>query len=149
MAGPREITPDLARMVGEACIGTRIQRAARSVSRVYDAAFRTVGISGWQFTLLMTLAGPETPTINELAARLSLDPSTATTNLKVLERRGLVAVGVDESDRRVRRLTLTEAGRALIAEALPRWEEAQKESLGRLSAGEIGVLRKALAALAE
>ncbi len=149
MAVSAENTPDLARRVGEACIGTRVQRAARGVSRVFDTAFRAVGISGWQFTLLMTLAGPKPLTINELAVHLSLDPSTATTNVKVLERRGLVAVGVDESDKRVRRLTLTEAGRALLTEALPCWEQAQKDSLGRLSASEVGVLRKALAALAE
>ncbi|MGH1570331.1 MarR family winged helix-turn-helix transcriptional regulator [Methylobacterium sp. P31] len=144
-----ELTPAIAKVVGETCIGTSVQRAARNLSRLYDAAFRPLGISGWQFSLLMNLARPKPPTVKELAEALALDASTVTTNVKLLERRNLVVVQVDASDRRVRRVTLTDEGRTLLAEAVPRWEEAQKASLARLAQIELGPFRKAMSALAE
>ena len=144
-----ELTPTVAKVIDETCIGTSVQRAARSLSRLYDAAFRPLGLTGWQFSLLMNLARPTPPTVNELAEALALDASTVTTNIKLLERRGLVAVQVDDADRRARRVTLTDEGRALLTQALPRWEEAQKASVERLSQIELGLFRKAMAALSE
>jgi DNA-binding MarR family transcriptional regulator len=52
-----------------------------------------------------------------------MDRTTLTANLKPLQRRGLLEVTVDGADRRGRRLRLTSAGRALLAAALPVWEE--------------------------
>ena len=53
---------------------------------------------------------------------LSMDRTTLTANLKPLERRRLVKVAVDSADKRSRRLALTAAGRALLAEAAPIWK---------------------------
>lgn len=52
-----------------------------------------------------------------------MDRTTLTANLKPLERRGLIAVIVDETDRRTRRLELTEAGRIVLSVAVPIWKE--------------------------
>ncbi|MGY2050244.1 MarR family winged helix-turn-helix transcriptional regulator [Methylobacterium sp. JK268] len=143
------LTPALAKAIGETCIGTSVQRAARSLGRLYDAAFRPLGLSGWQFSLLMNLARPTPPTVSDLAEFLALDASTVTTNVKLLERRGLLAVEVDAADRRARRIRLTEAGRALLEEALPRWEEAQAASLARLREIDPGLVRGALSGLSD
>jgi DNA-binding MarR family transcriptional regulator len=51
-----------------------------------------------------------------------MDRTTLTANLKPLERRGLLTVSVDESDRRGRRLALTAEGRALLTAAAPIWK---------------------------
>lgn len=48
-------------------------------------------------------------------------------NLQPLERRGLLTVTPGVTDRRSRRLALTESGRTLLLEALPAWERAQAE----------------------
>ena len=48
-----------------ACIGLAAQRLARAVGRRYDAAYRPVGLSGWQFTLLMATCRSLPPTISE------------------------------------------------------------------------------------
>ena len=56
-----------------------------------------------------------------------MDRTTLTANLKPLERRGLVTVSVDEKDRRNRLMTLTPAGRALLASAVPVWERTHVE----------------------
>jgi DNA-binding MarR family transcriptional regulator len=53
--------------------------------------------------------------IGDLAERLTMDPSTATANLKPLERRGLVVSRSHAIDGRVRIVTLTDTGRAVLA----------------------------------
>lgn len=70
---------------------------------------------------MMALNRPEPPTIGEVAPFLAMDRTTLTAALKPLSRRGLVTVGSDEADARTRRLSLTDAGRALLVEALPIW----------------------------
>ena len=103
------------------CLCLHAQRAARTLSRRFDEAFRGLGITSGQFSLLNGLNRPEPPTIGAVAALLAMDRSTVTANLKPLERMGAVVLGVDPKDRRSRRPALTDAGRALLAAATPIW----------------------------
>lgn len=117
--------------VRDSCLCLHAQRAARRLARHYDEALRPLGLTSGQFSLLMSLNRPEAPTIGSVSDLLAMDRTTLTAALKPLERRGLVTVAVDPSDRRSRRLHLTPAGHALLGEALPVWERAQaaKEAL--------------------
>lgn len=116
------------------CLCLHAQRAARTLARRFDQAFRPLGITSGQFSLLNAMNRPAPPTIGAIAEVLAMDRSTVTANLKPLERMGAVAVSVDPDDRRGRRAALTEAGRALLARATPVWveEHARVEAeLGR------------------
>jgi DNA-binding MarR family transcriptional regulator len=113
------------------CLATR--RAARTLSRRFDEAFRPVGLTSGQFSLLMSLNRPEPPTLGSVANLLAMDRTTLTANLKPLERRGLVETHPDPDDRRSRRLVLTDAGRETLGAAVPIWERTQAE-LARLLA---------------
>ena len=108
-------------MVRDRCLCLHVQRAARALARRFDDVFRPFDLTSGQFSLLMSLNRPEPPTLGSVAALLAMDRTTLTAALKPLERRGLVKVAVDSEDRRSRRLSLTAAGRALIARALPLW----------------------------
>ena len=108
--------------VRDTCLCLHLQRAARVVARRFDELFRPLGITQGQFSLLMSLNRPEPPTMGSVADLLAMDRTTLTANLKPLERRGLVRIKVDDSDRRNRRLALTADGRALLAEATPIWK---------------------------
>jgi DNA-binding MarR family transcriptional regulator len=108
--------------VRDTCLCLHLQRAARVVARRFDDALRPAGITQGQFSLLMSLNRPEPPGIGSVANLLAMDRTTLTANLKPLERRGLLTVTVDASDRRSRRLALTSAGRAVLAEAVPIWK---------------------------
>jgi len=55
----------------------------------------------------MSINRVEAPTIGSVAALLGMDRTTLTANLKPLERRQLITVSVDGTDRRSRRLFLT------------------------------------------
>jgi DNA-binding MarR family transcriptional regulator len=118
-AAPFETTLE----VRDACLCLHLQRAARAVARRFDAAFRPLGLTSGQFSLLMSLNQPQPPSIGSVAALLAMDRTTLTANLKPLERRGLVTVTVDDGDRRSRRLILTPTGRALLGAAVPVWRE--------------------------
>src|ERR1700729_178224 len=107
--------------VRDHCLCLHIQRAARALARRFDDALRPLGLTQGQFSLLMSLNRPEPPNMKDVAALLAMDRTTLTANLKPLERRGLVKVNIDKSDRRGRRLILTSSGRALLAAAAPIW----------------------------
>ena len=129
------------------CLCLHAQRAARTLSRRFDEAFRPLGITSGQFSLMNGLNRPEPPTLGAVASLLAMDRSTVTANLKPLERAGLVVVTVDERDRRGRRAGLSRAGRDILAAATPIWvrEHAALEA-GLAGGGDI--LRAGLNSLA-
>ncbi len=120
-------------MVAETCLCSNVQRAARSIGRRFDEAFRPVDLTNWQFSLMVALNRPEPPTISAVAQGLAIDRTTLTANLKPLERRGLVSVTPDERDKRVRRIALTEAGKKLLQDAYKIWKRVQASVEGELA----------------
>jgi DNA-binding MarR family transcriptional regulator len=113
--------------VRDTCLCLHVQRAARALARRFDDALRPVGMTNGQFSLLMSLNRPQPPTIGSVAELLAMDRTTLTAALKPLERRGLLALAIDDADRRSRRLSLTSAGRELLAAALPIWKATHAE----------------------
>ena len=71
--------------------------------------------------MLVALSGQWKPRLGELADFLAMDSTTVTAAVKTLEKRGLVGLMPDEADARVRRPALTDAGRVLVAQAVPLW----------------------------
>jgi DNA-binding MarR family transcriptional regulator len=121
----------IANQVPATCMGLHIRRASRIMTQVYDAALRPVGLVLNQFTLLVAIHLVESTPITRLAQELFTDQTTLTRNLKLLKKRGLVAIEPGE-DRRVKWVSLTTEGRAVLAQALPLWEQAQAEVLHHL-----------------
>lgn len=134
--------------VRDYCICLHIQRAARALARRFDDALRPVNITNGQFSLLMSLNRPEPPGMAPVAELLGMDRTTLTAALKPLERRGLVAISADPSDRRGRLLTLTPRGKTLLARAMPIWERTSQEIESLLPHGDPTRLRNNLRALA-
>lgn len=71
-----------------------------------------------------------------LARTIGLDTSTIAGVVDRLERRALMQRNPDPDDRRVRRLTLTPAGQALLKAVLPAMRRAQARILAPLQADE-------------
>lgn len=133
--------------VRDTCLCLHLQRAARRVARRFDEALRPVGLSNGQFSLLMSLNRPHPPALSAVASLLAVDRTTLTAALKPLERRGLVKIAPNPEDRRSRLLALTDAGRALLARALPVWRGAHDELEGSLPLGGGDRLRDQLRSL--
>jgi DNA-binding MarR family transcriptional regulator len=73
-----------------------------------------------------------------------MDRTTLTAALKPLERRRLLKIAADPRDRRSRIVTLTPAGRRLLARAVPVWKRTHHALETLLPAGEPDRLRKDL-----
>lgn len=133
--------------VRDHCLCLHVQRAARSLARLFDEALRPVDLTNQQFSLLMSLNRPEPPPIGPVANLLGMDRTTLTAALKPLERRGLVVVTAGEKDRRSRLLAITPEGIALLAKAMPIWQRTHDEVDARLADIEPARLRQALQAV--
>lgn len=129
------------------CLCLYVQRAARALARRFDEAFRLLELTNGQFSLLMSLNRPDPPRIGTVAAFLSMDRTTLTAALSPLERRGLVRVIANPHGRRARLMVLTEEGRALLARAVPIWEETHAEVDRLVESPGPDVLRSALQSL--
>lgn len=109
----------------------------------YDAHLQPGGLRITQFSLLAALAGDEAFTVSSLAARMAMDRTTLTRNLKPLADRGLLQLGACQ-DARCRSVALTDAGRIAFAATLPLWRQAQKEMLALVGAADLERLHQLL-----
>jgi DNA-binding MarR family transcriptional regulator len=134
--------------VRDCCLCLHVQRAARALARRFDEALRPVGLTNGQFSLMMSLNRPEPPGIGSVATLLAMDRTTLTAALKPLERRGLITVARDPSDRRSRLLSLTPEGNTVLASALPVWEQTHRDVEAQLKDVDPDRLRNSLRALA-
>lgn len=114
-------------LVKDRCLCLHVQRAARALARRFDEELRPFDLTNGQFSLLMSLNRPEPPPMGPVASLLAMDRTTLTAALKPLERRGLVKIATDPTDRRNRILVLTAKGRSLLARALPVWQHTHEE----------------------
>lgn len=131
--------------VATSCIAGNLRQTTRAVSQLYDEAIRPSGLRGTQFTLLIALAVAGRAPINGLANALVMDRTTLSRNLKPLERQGWVHIE-SGADRRRRLVSITSAGKAVLATALPLWEAAQSRMIDELGHEQFAALQHGLAA---
>ncbi len=127
----------------EVCTCFYLRRAARAISRDYDRALKPLGLKATQFTVLSATAQTGPVSITELAATLGMERTSLTRNLRPLEHRALLARS-EEGWKRTRLVELTDAGRALLAEAIPLWQQAQRGLSERLGEAKVEQLRALL-----
>ena len=125
------------------CVGSNIGRAARIVGRIYEEAFRDVGISSPQFALLVALQIDSGSSAGDIAEVLGSDPSTVSRNTELLVKRGLIRVEPGK-DRRVRTYYLTDEGDRTIQSCVPRWKSAQRTALKQIGRANWRDIRKSL-----
>ena len=130
------------------CVCSQLRRTARKVSSIYDKALGVTGLTVTQHSLLVNIARAEEIGRTALAARLGIDRTTLTRNLKPLERAGFV-VPADSSDRRERLLCLSPEGRRKLRHSYAYWEKAQQEFTSAVGPAALEDLRAALQAAEE
>ena len=115
------------------CACTRVRRAGRALTRLYDEVLAPSGLRVTQYAVLATLTRLGPSAVGRLAEELAMDRTTLTRALAPLQREGLVRVD-EGADRRTRLVRATATGEAAVARARPLWLEAQARvasSLGR------------------
>ena len=127
------------------CNGAALRKATRRISQLYDTALAPCGLSSAQRSVLVHIDRAGSPTMTELAYAMVLDRSALARNIKPLERDGYLVQQPDEADGRSRRVVLTAAGRAKLAEANRLWRKAQNRFETVYGAERAAALRLALA----
>jgi len=118
---------DIAETTANACLATRVRQLSRIVTRVYDDAMRPLGITASQYTLLAQLAARDAITAVEIGHELDIEKSTLSRNLKRLLALGHISMD-PPAGRRGRGLHLTPKGQAILKDAFPVWQDAQKRA---------------------
>jgi DNA-binding MarR family transcriptional regulator len=129
------------------CVCTSLRMASRVVTRRYDRALAPAGLRTSSYSIVARLDAEGELALGELAARLALDRTTLSRELRPLVEEGLVRLGDDRADRRRRMVALTEDGRRAVARARPLWAEAQAELAKEFGLDRADALRAELHAL--
>lgn len=106
------------------CLAAR--QASRYLTAAYDQALSPTNLRATQFSILYRLLKDGPLTIGELAAAMAMDRTTLSSNLKPLERDGLLEM-VPGQDRRVKKVVVTKAGVSRYRMAFPLWQAVQQE----------------------
>lgn len=109
------------------CLCALLRKAGRIATRNYDNALKPSGLKVTQFSMLANIARNPAITVSELAGLLSMDQTTVSRNLRVLEKSGYIRLEGEDTDHRIKRILVSELGRAKMNEAMPLWEQAQRE----------------------
>lgn len=94
-----------------------IRRAHQVASATFAEACKDLDLTPSQYAALFTLRQRGSVSQNELGRLIALDRSTTSVVVKSLRDRALADAQPDPADKRKTRLSLTDAGRLLLAEA--------------------------------
>jgi DNA-binding MarR family transcriptional regulator len=126
------------------CTNYKLRQLMRRVTQHYDGiVVAACGLKTTQYSLLSQIErlGPVRP--SDLAAAMTMDPSTLTRNLRPLIERNWAAIGPG-SDGRSRLVALTDAGRAKRSEAQRAWKRAQLALNDQLGSARVAALHALL-----
>lgn len=139
----------IARTMGGACPAIHLRQASRMLARIYDDAFRPLGLELSQVPVMATVAvsGDTGISIGELARALVLDRTTVTRVIRPLERAGFLRVARSLDDARSKIVVVTRAGERVVRAAYPLWERTTKRVREVFGAGRIDALNAELTAL--
>lgn len=109
----------------EQCMVLKTRRAARAITRRYNALLKPLGIQSTQAYLLSSIYSGGFESISELAEQLAVERSALTRNLKVLREAGYITSD-NEGRGRAHKVILTKSGKKTVARVAPLWVKAQK-----------------------
>ena len=115
------------REMGEECIGVRIRLLNRVITNLYDKAFRPLGITTNQMSILVSMLRRGFSTPGEIGNFLQMEKSTLSRNLDRMRKSGWLEILQGENGRS-QHLQMTSKGRKVVEQSLPLWRSAQKEA---------------------
>lgn len=116
--------------------GHHIRRLHQIAVAIFLQETEAHGITPVQYAALQTVGNAPGIDQRTLAGTIGLDTSTVAGVIDRLEARGLLARGTSPNDRRVRLLTLTAEGQALLVKVVPDMQKAQQRILAPLPKAE-------------
>ncbi len=125
------------------CACSQLRRTARKLSMLYDHSLESAGLTVTQYATLVNIARAGSVGRAALAAKLGMDRTTLTRNLRPLEAAGLIAA-VPSDDRRERLLRVSAAGKRKLQRSYGLWVAAQKSFVDAIGPDALDQFRTAL-----
>ncbi len=116
--------------IANRCLCSKLRATSRVVSRTYGEALRPIDLKPNQMTILVAISLMGPVSITQLSEKLLMERTTLTRNLKPLEKSAYIQV--NDGYGRIRELTLTDQGRAILDKAKPLWKNAQEKLIQQL-----------------
>ena len=126
-----------------------LQRAAHATLHVLTAELAGLGLTGSEINALANLADGRSRSVSELGRAAGTRPTTLTSVLDRLERRGHITRSPRPGDRRGVLIELTPSGRQAAVTIRQAITGIEQRALGPLPAETIAALRTALQAFTE
>ncbi|MEW2489531.1 MarR family transcriptional regulator [Streptomyces sp. NPDC048411] len=126
-----------------------LQRATHATLQVLAAELVDLDLTPSEINALANLADGRGRTVSELGAAVGTRPTTLTSVLDRLERRGHITRGIRPGDRRAVLIELTSSGRLAATTIRQAVTDLEHRALGDLPADAVAALRTALQALTE
>jgi MarR family transcriptional regulator, organic hydroperoxide resistance regulator len=126
-----------------------LQRATHATLEVLAAELADLGLTGSEINVLANLADGRSRSVSELGRAAGTRPTTLTSVLDRLERRGHITRSPRLGDRRGVLIELTSTGRHAAATIRHAITGIEQRALAPLPVGAIAALRTALQALTE
>ena len=126
-----------------------LQRATHVTLHALAADLADLDLTASEINALANLADGRARTVSELGADVGSRPTTVTSVLDRLERRGLIRRGARPGDRRVVVVELTPSGQTVAGRVRRAVEDLERRALAGLPPATVDGLRTALRALTE
>ena len=133
----------------EDSLGYLVNRVARSIAHQLAEEIRPAGVAIGQWAVLLFLWARDGMSQVDLSRVVSIEPPTMVRTIDRMVRDGLVTRSADPADGRVSRIHLTDRGRSLRDELVPKAVAANAATLEPLSPSERRTLRRLLVNLLE
>ena len=144
VAGPE---PDAREFVIDDSLGYLVNRAARSMAQQLADELRPDGVGIGQWAVLMFLWARDGTSQADLSRVVAIEPPTMVRNIDRMVRDGLVRREGDPNDGRITRIYLTDRGRSLKNQLVPKAAGVNAAILGRLTPSEGRSLQRLLGKL--
>ncbi len=131
----------VAAAIAKECFAERVRYLNRSLTSIYDDAFRPLGITASQVILLVTLIERGTLSAGQLGRLLNVEKSTLSRNLERMRKAGWIEITAPTSGR-THAIEASRKGKKLLLEVFPRWREAQNATALLLGTDGSKALRK-------
>jgi DNA-binding MarR family transcriptional regulator len=146
-AGKKEKAPrTVAEQIAEECIAARLRALARVVTRIFNQALRSYGLTINQMNILAAVSYLGQARGQDVCRALHLEKSTLSRDLERMRANGWIE-SLPGDDGRTSLLRVTPAGGKLLEKTAPAWRQAQQEAEELLGKEHSAGLARAAAAV--
>lgn len=103
------------------CIARKIQKSNRIINNIFRNHLKHLDLSNSQVSILFVLSKKRTISQKDLSEFLALEKSTVNRNIKRLVTQGYLEIISHK------KVSITDAGLAMVLKTIPFWEEAMSE----------------------